>query len=397
MNKKDINEIRRQFTPDNCTITRLCGCYVDNEKNKKTEIREAFLSLPEEEIFKYFDIFRKTLSGTIGRNLLNMEFPLDSEFTGGTQEFLLRLRDSQLQEPALLEAFYDKIISSYEYGENYLILLIHAAYDIPGKASDDMEMFDASDEVYEYILCSICPVNLSKPALSYNVQDNCFQDRIRDWIVEMPSLGFLFPAFQDRSTDLHSLLYYSKNTEQLNFTLIDQVLGCAQPISAGEQREVFQTLIEDTLGDTCAYEVVRNIHDNLSEMMEEHKDEPEPLMLDRDEVKYLFAKSGVEEAKLQEFDRQYEKTAGEDTMLMASNVVNTRRFEIKTPDIVIQVNPERTDLVESRIIDGRQCLVIAVDDRVEINGISARTMLPGKPSPVQETDSGTADTEDFSE
>lgn len=397
MNKKDINEIRRQFTPDNCTITRLCGCYVDNEKNKKTEIREAFLSLPEEEIFKYFDIFRKTLSGTIGRNLLNMEFPLDSEFTGGTQEFLLRLRDSQLQEPALLEAFYDKIISSYEYGENYLILLIHATYDIPGKASDDMEMFDASDEVYEYILCSICPVNLSKPALSYNVQDNCFQDRIRDWIVEMPSLGFLFPAFQDRSTDLHSLLYYSKNTEQLNFTLIDQVLGCAQPISAGEQREVFQTLIEDTLGDTCAYEVVRNIHDNLSEMMEEHKDEPEPLMLDRDEVKYLFAKSGVEEAKLQEFDRQYEKTAGEDTMLMASNVVNTRRFEIKTPDIVIQVNPERTDLVESRIIDGRQCLVIAVDDRVEINGISARTMLPGKPSPVQETDSGTADTEDFSE
>ena len=397
MNKKDINEIRRQFTPDNCTITRLCGCYVDNEKNKKTEIREAFLSLPEEEIFKYFDIFRKTLSGTIGRNLLNMEFPLDSEFTGGTQEFLLRLRDSQLQEPALLEAFYDKIISSYEYGENYLILLIHAAYDIPGKASDDMEMFDASDEVYEYILCSICPVNLSKPALSYNVQDNCFQDRIRDWIVEMPSLGVLFPAFQDRSTDLHSLLYYSKNTEQLNFTLIDQVLGCAQPISAGEQREVFQTLIEDTLGDTCAYEVVRNIHDNLSEMMEEHKDEPEPLMLDRDEVKYLFAKSGVEEAKLQEFDRQYEKTAGEDTMLMASNVVNTRRFEIKTPDIVIQVNPERTDLVESRIIDGRQCLVIAVDDRVEINGISARTMLPGKPSPVQETDSGTADTEDFSE
>ena len=397
MNKKDINEIRRQFTPDNCTITRLCGCYVDNEKNKKTEIREAFLSLPEEEIFKYFDIFRKTLSGTIGRNLLNMEFPLDSEFTGGTQEFLLRLRDSQLQEPALLEAFYDKIISSYEYGENYLILLIHAAYDIPVKASDDMEMFDASDEVYEYILCSICPVNLSKPALSYNVQDNCFQDRIRDWIVEMPSLGFLFPAFQDRSTDLHSLLYYSKNTEQLNFTLIDQVLGCAQPISAGEQREVFQTLIEDTLGDTCAYEVVRNIHDNLSEMMEEHKDEPEPLMLDRDEVKYLFAKSGVEEAKLQEFDRQYEKTAGEDTMLMASNVVNTRRFEIKTPDIVIQVNPERTDLVESRIIDGRQCLVIAVDDRVEINGISARTMLPGKPSPVQETDSGTADTEDFSE
>ena len=207
MNKKEINEIRKQFTPNNCTITRMCGCYVDGEKNKKTELKEAFLSLPEEEICKYFDIFRKTLSGTVGKNLLNMEFPLDSEFTGGTQEFLMRLRDSKLTDEDLLEQFYDKIITSYDYGENFLILLIHAAYDIPGRASDNMEMFDASDEVYDYILCSICPVDLCKPGLSYNVQDNRFQDRIRDWIVGLPNLGFLFPAFNDRSTDIHSVLY----------------------------------------------------------------------------------------------------------------------------------------------------------------------------------------------
>ena len=376
MNKKDISEIRRQFTPDNCTISRICGCYVDGEKNKKTQMKEAFLSLPEEEMFKYFDIFRKVLSGTVGKNLLNMEFPLDSEFAGGTQDFLLKLRDSQLNDDALLDAFYDKVISSYEYGENYLILVIHAAYDIPGKSSDNTEMFDASDEVYEYVLCAICPVNLSKPALSYNLQDNRFQDRIRDWIVEMPSLGFLFPAFNDRSTDLHNLLYYSKNAEQLNFHLIDQVLGCEEPISAGEQKEVFHALIEDTLGDSCTYETVKIIHENLNELIEEHKDEPEPLVLDKEEVKYLFAKSGVEDDKLQDFDVHYDRAAGETATLMASNIVNARKFEIKTPDVVINVNPERTDLVESRMIDGRQCLVIAVDDHVEINGISARTILP---------------------
>jgi len=376
MNKKDISEIRRQFTPDNCTISRICGCYVDGEKNKKTQMKEAFLSLPEEEMFKYFDIFRKVLSGTIGKNLLNMEFPLDSEFAGGTQDFLLKLRSSQLGDDALMDAFYDKIISSYEYGENYLILVIHAAYDIPGKSTDNMELFDASDEVYEYVLCAICPVNLSKPALSYNLQDNRFQDRIRDWIVEMPSLGFLFPAFNDRSTDLHSLLYYSKNAEQLNFHLIDQVLGCEEPISAGEQKEVFHALIEDTLGDSCTYETVKTIHENLNELIEEHKDEPEPLMLDKEEVKYLFAKSGVEDDKLQDFDIHFDRAAGETTTLMASNIVNARTFEIKTPDVVIKINPERTDLVESRMIDGRQCLVIAVDDHVEINGISARTILP---------------------
>ena len=78
MNKKEISEIKKQFSPNNCAITRICGCYVDGEKNKKTELKEAFLSLSEEEMFKYFEIFKKTLSGTIGKNLINMEFPLES-------------------------------------------------------------------------------------------------------------------------------------------------------------------------------------------------------------------------------------------------------------------------------------------------------------------------------
>lgn len=139
-----------------------------------------------------------------------MEFPLEQEKEGGTQEFLLKLRGSKLQDPALLEEFYDKIIQFYDYGENYYIILIHAVYDIPGKSSDGMEMFDASDEIYDHILCSICPVKLSKAGLCYNAETNNIEDRIRDWIVEMPDLGFLFPVFNDRSTDIHGLLYYSK-------------------------------------------------------------------------------------------------------------------------------------------------------------------------------------------
>ena len=170
MNKKEIAEIKKQFTPDRCSITRICGCYVDGEKNKKTELKEAFLSLSEEETFKYFDIFRKTLTGTIGKNLINMEFPLDQETEGGTQNFLMKLRKSKLTDDTLTEAFYDKIIENYDYGENYYIILIHAVYDIPGKSSDGAEMFDASDEIYDHILCSICPVKLSKAGLHYNVR-----------------------------------------------------------------------------------------------------------------------------------------------------------------------------------------------------------------------------------
>lgn len=373
MTKQEISEIKKLFTQKNCSITRICGCYVDGEKNKKTELKQAFLALPEEEMFKYFEILRKTLSGTLGKNLLTLEFPLATENEGGTQEFLLRLRDSKLKDEALLEEFYDKIIETYEYVGNYLILLIHDVYDVPGKTSDGIEMEDASDEVYEYILACICPVNLSKPGLSYNAVENTFQNRIRDWVVNMPETAFLFPAFNDRGADIHSTLYYSKDAEELKESFVELLLGCPLPLSAGGQKETFHALVEETLGETCDIEVVKNIHEKINEMVQEHKEDPEPLTLTKNEVKTIFASSGVSNEKMEEFDRHYDETAGEKTSLLVNNVVNTRTFEVKTPDVVIKVNPERTDLIETRNINGRECLVIELGGNVEVNGITVRT------------------------
>ncbi len=369
MNKKEISEIKKQFTPEHCTVTRLCGCYVDGEKNKRTEMKEAFLSLPEEEAFKYFEIFRKTLSGTMGKNLLNLDFPLDTEMPGGTQEFLVKLKNSRLQEDVLLEAFYDRIIETYEYGENYLILLVHGIYDVPGKTSDNEELFDASEEVYEYLLCAVCPVKLSKAGLSYDAQSNRFGTRTRDWLVEQPMAGFLFPAFRDRSTDLHSMLYYSKNPEELQENFAQSMFGCCLPMSAGGQRETFNAIIQETLGEDCDYEMVRNIHENLQALAEEKKDEPEPLTLDKTQMRHILAQSGVQPEKLEALEEHYRAAGGEETELLASNVMSLRKFEVKAPNVVIQVNPERADLVETRVIDGRRYLVIAVDDGVEVNGI----------------------------
>lgn len=370
MIKQEINELKRLYTPSNCSITRICGCYVDGEKNKKTEFKEAFLSLPEEEIFKYFELLRKTLSGSLGKNLLNLDFPLASEQEGGTQAALLALRDSKLKDDALIEEFYDRVINTYEYVGNYLILLIHDAYDVPGKTTDGLTMDDASDTVFEYIMCCICPVNLSKPGLSYDNINNEFHNRIRDWVVEMPETGFLFPSFNDRATDIHSTLFYSKNPEEAHSEFVENILGCTMPLSAGTQKEAFQALIEETLGDEVEYEVVKNIHENLTEMIEEHKEIPEPLTLDKNQVKSLFEKSGVKEEKLTDFDKLYDAAAGEDTSLFVNNVANVRTFEVKTPDVVVKVNPERADLVNTLQIDGKRCLVIEINDHVEVNGIT---------------------------
>ena len=374
MNKKEVLEIRKQYKPEDCTITRICGCYVDGNKEIVAQSRDAFLSLPDEEIFKYLTIFRQTLSGTIGKNLINLEFPLAQEMPGGTQNFFLRLRDSKLQDEALINEFYQEIIENYNYGENYYIILIHAAYDIPGRALDGSEMFDASDEVYEYILCSICPVHLSKEGLCYNPQTNHMENRIRDWIVAAPEKGFLFPTFTDRSSDIHSLLYFSKQAENLQPEFIENTLGCVFPMSAGSQKSTFQAVVMNTLGEECDYDIVRNIHDNLNELVEDAKNAPDLPILSKPEIKRLLSESGVSEERMESFDANFDYIAGEKAEFLAPLITETRKFHISTPDIVIKVNPERADLVETKVIDGRPCLVIEMNDQVEVNGVQIRTL-----------------------
>lgn len=369
MNKREISEIKKTFTKERSCINRLCGCYVDADKTKVLKFKEAFLSIPEEEMYKYLELFRKSLSGTIGKNLLNMEFPLEQEMGDGTQKSLLALRDSELKDDALLDAFYDRIIETWYHPENYLILVIHGSYDIPMKTSDGLDMEDGSDYVYSFILCCLCPVTLSKAGLCYNSETNSIQDRIRDWIVDMPEQAFLFPAFNDRNTDLHSLLYYSKNSKELCADLTEQLLGCVQPLPADQQKESFQTIIEETLGEECVFDVVRSIHENLGEMIEAQQEQGEPLELDKAQVRRLLERSGAPEENLEQFDQQYDENIGAKATVMANNISDTRKFEVKTPNVTVKVKPEMAELVETRLIDGVPCLVIPLTDDVEVNGI----------------------------
>ena len=376
MNKAETLEIKKQFTPERCTIDHICACLVDHEKNKRLVFKKAFRQLPDEQMYKYLDIFQHTLAGTFGKNLISLEFPLDQEQPGGTQDFLLTLRNSQLQDDELVDEFYDKIIANYVNGENYYIILIHAAYDIPGITSDGIEMEDASENVYDYILCSICPVKLSKAGLGYNERTNVIEERFRDWIVDGPTKGFLFPAFIERDTDIHNMLYFTKKPDDLQPEFIEAMFGGRAPLAAPEQKGIFDTVVQNTIGENADYDIMKNIHDNLNDMIEDHADDAEPLELKKNDVKQLLHDSGVSDERLDYFDETYTKCAGdEDYPLLASNIANTKKFDIETPNVVIKVKPDRTDLVESKIVDGRQCLVIAVDDHIEVNGINVRTFM----------------------
>lgn len=370
MIRKEINEIKSQYTLEDCSILKMCGCYVDNEKNKLTKLDEVFLTLPDEQKHKYFDIFRKTLSGTPGKNLIDMSFKADAYAKGGARTFLYKLRDSELKDESVLDEFYDKVIAAYDYPGNYLILLINQVYDVPKVTSDNIALDDASEEVYSYILCSICHMKPSREGISYDAQLNTFYNQKSINMVDVPQIGFLFPSFNDRSEDGDSVLYYSKDANDFQQEFLAGVLDCEIPLPAGNQKETFQAIVTETLGDECDYNTVKSIHDNLNEFIEERKNNQQPAVLDKTEVKQLLEKSGVKEEKLTDFEEHFEQAAGENTTLLATNIAETRKFEVKTPDVIVKVNPERTDLIETMEIEGKQYLVIQIDENLEVNGIS---------------------------
>lgn len=368
MNKKEVSEIKRQFTPDNCTITKICTCYVDHEKNIVCSSGDTFLLLPEEEQFKYLDIIKKTLSGSIGKNLMELHFPTEQEAQGGAQHDLLSLVHTHLSDESLVNAFFEKIVETYSYAENYFIVLIYAAYDVPGKSTSGDTMDDASDEVYDYILCSICPVKLSKQGLAYNEDKNMVCDRTRDWIVDRPMEGFLFPAFTDRSSDIHSVLAYQKKTDS-DTGLFENILGCHEQLSPDQQNQVFTSVLNEALSNKGGYELMKTIHENLAQMEEEHRDESEPYLLDKKQITEVLEKSGVSQDCIQSMERKVLDSVGTNASFHVANLTDTKQFHIQVPNISIKVDPDFVNLVETKQIDGRTCLVIPVDEgEIKVNG-----------------------------
>lgn len=326
MRKKDVLELKRRLKKEDCTFTKICGCYVDAEKNIVLNFNRTFLTLEDDEFFKYLEIAKKTLSGTIGNNLLELEFPYDSDSINERQQFLLELKKSKLKDENLLEKFYYSIIDNYEYTGNYLIVIFHDAYDVITKTTDNLKL-DESEEVYEYILCAICPVSLSKPGLSYFEEDNRIGVRIRDWIVDLPNLGFLYPAFTDRSTDVNSVMYYSKNPKDTHPELMEGALGCPSKSTATEQKIAFTSIIENAVGDKSE-NVLMEIHDSINTMIEEHNSmnddvDAEPVVLTNDAILDILADSGVSEEISTKIEKSFIDEFG-DELPIAEHILDSK-------------------------------------------------------------------------
>ena len=369
LDKKAIAEIRKLMTMNNCRIDRIRGCYVDENREIVTELRETFLALEESTVEKYCEIFRQTLGGKLGKNLFNLEFPLSEEEAGGRQDMLYRLQQSGLEDSTLVRAFFDRVIETAKFPDKYLILLAHGIYDIPGRTSDGIDMDDASDYVYDFVLCSICPVILLKEGLCYDPEKMSFLDRRSDWAEQRPDAGFLFPAFNDRGSDIHQALFFARRPDEMHPELMEDFLGCPMPLPEEDQRGVFKNVVEATLGRDCDFENVKNIHEAIGQLVEQEKDSGEPAQIEKVQLRRILYENGAPQESLDIFDEAFDAAVGEGGTLMAENAADTKKLEIKTPSLRITVKAEMADMIKTRFIDGVEYLTIPVADDIEVNGI----------------------------
>lgn len=374
MTEKEVGELRRRFKPERTSITHIRGCYVNEQREIVAQFDQPLSLMGQEETEICLNILRRTLSGTLGKNLLDIEFATRQVAEGEEHKLLMALRDSALKDEEAVEAFFRKAIDAVDLEGNYLILLVHDRYDVPYRSSDGEKQEDASSEVYSYVLCSICPVKPTKPALSYRVRENEFRGRMPDWLVSPPELGFLFPAFDERTTNLYDALYYTKDSGESHGPFVEAVFAAPAPMPADAQKETFGELLGEALGEECSCEVVQAVHDQMRELIAEHKESKaeEPLTLSKGAVKCVLKSCGVSDSHVAVFDAKYDDAFGEDAVLSPRNLVDVNRVELSTPNVTIKVDPDRSDLVETRTIDGVKYILIRADEGVEVNGVSVR-------------------------
>lgn len=373
MNQKELGELRRRFRPDKSAISRIYGCYVNTSKEIVSDLDEPLGAMPQEEAEKYLGLLKKALSGTQGKNLIDIIFSTQQVADSEEHRLLSSLRTSGLKDGDTRQRFYQKVINSLDFEEsNYLILLAHDTYDVPHRSKDDDIQADASDEVFQYILCCICPVKDGKPELSYFPGENEFHHCATGQIVSPPELGFLFPAFDDRTVNIYNALFYSRKADEIHHEFINAVFHTEPPMSATEQRDAFQTALSEGLEDACSMEVVQSVHERLRDKIEQHKEskDPEPLALTVTEISEILLDCGVTEEHTTAFREKCEEQFGEGSALNPANLIDSKRFELTTPDAAISVEPERSYLIETRIINGRKYLLIPADEGVEINGFA---------------------------
>ncbi len=373
MTEKEIAEIRRRYKRERSAISRIRACFVNENKEIISVADQSLGLMSESEADHVLSLLRKTLSGGHGINLLDIDFSTTQVSEGNEHKLLMKLRDSGLSDEESVSALYKQIISTFRQEGSFMILLAADTYDVFSYSKDGRKTDEAA-ETFRYIVCAVCPVVTTKPALSYHVKESCFCNLLPDAVISAPQVGFIFPAFDHRATNLYGALYYTKSKDDNQDDLARVLFGTQRlPLPAKEQTETFRGLLAESAGESCSLKMVQSVHAQLCHTVEDHKEhKDEPLTIDKYALRDMLEFGGVSEEGVELFEKQFDKSFGNDALVNPKNMMDVKRFEVRTPDVVIKVSPEKRDLVETRIIDGVRYILIRADEGAEVNGIDIR-------------------------
>lgn len=371
MNIKEIAEIRRQIKEDKTNITTVCGCYVNDKKEILSTFRNSIALMTMDETEQILAILRKTLSGVIGKNLIDVPFSTSQVSNSPEHALLMRLNKSRLEDEDAVKEFFEKTAKTVDIDEHFLMFLVSDAYDVPkfGKhRSDDEE----SVSVFNYILGCVCPIKLTKQALGYFSYENIFKNVVSSTLVDSPKLGFMFPSFDDRATNIYNAMYYTRSAKESCVDFATAAFGCSLPMPAMSQKQIFGDILAEEIDKDCSFEVVEAFREELCNRVEEHKlnRERDTLVLGASEVSDILVSCGVDKDTAAAVKDKYEDQFGQGAQLIPQNLIELKTLSLENDDISIKVSPTRSDLVKTKVIDGVPYVMIKIEGNVLVNGVS---------------------------
>lgn len=372
MNVKEIGEIKRRVRRDRSNMAAVYGCYVRDGGEVIAKFRAPLGTMPENEADKYMALFKKTLGGTLGKTLKDLSFPTKHVANHDPRHArLMSLRKSGVSDEATLNELYQEIINSVHMEGNYLILIGCDVYDVPFKTTDDVDQGD-SEESFTYLLCAICPVKETAPNLHYVHEESQFHDGGMMQAVSAPALGFMFPAFDNRATNIYGALMYTKSSKEDYTDFIEAVFGTPSTPAADAQKQSFDSILSSQLGEECSMEVVNALHDRASQMAQLHKESkvPDVLTVDRNEVESFLNEGGVSPEKINDVGDAFDEVFGAGAAIPLGNIVDTKHYTVKTSAATIKVDVDRIRDIEVRTIGGCKYICIPADEEIEANGIT---------------------------
>ncbi len=377
MNQRDTAELKRRLNPEKRNPSVICGCYTDHIGNPISFFEMPIYMLREQENEKYMEIFRKVLSGQIGQNLSPVAFPPEND------DLLLRVRNSALKDETVLREFFDRLIAGIraehpdmqsvedaQHADNWLILVLYDDMDVRQRDPNEEVDHENSDRAFSYFLCAVCPVKQEKPVLRYVPSESLFRDRVPEWLAGAPALGFLFPLYEGGAADVNAMLFFTKEKKDAHEAFLKAAFNVEAVMPAAEQTDSFQALLAQTLGTECSLNVVQEMHEAVSELIEEQQKDKdaEPLMLSKQDVARVLSDAGVSEERTEAFRQGFDAIFGANAALPAVNIVAPKQFKVDLPSVSIKVDPKQADLLETRVIDGRSYLLIPIEGDIAVNG-----------------------------